>query len=138
MPSIIDGRVSHRPYTRSETATRITHLFHNPRLLTPREVVCGIYLAYVAYVALLTLRSLGFLIFEADGREMWCPAAPPVPAWYLPGWKVEMSRWDCFQLLRWMMLRRVWALAYEVFAWGFVGALGAFVVEEGLRWARGR
>ncbi|GKT97093.1 hypothetical protein Ct61P_14943 [Colletotrichum tofieldiae] len=80
MPSIIDGRVSHRPYTRSETATRITHLFHNPRLLTPREVVCGIYLAYVAYVALLTLRSLGFLIFEADGREMCAARAGVVSA----------------------------------------------------------
>ncbi|KAK1623286.1 hypothetical protein BDP81DRAFT_137316 [Colletotrichum phormii] len=137
MPSIIDGSLSHRAYTTRESATRITHILHNPSLLTPREVVLGIYLLYISYCTALTLRSIGYLVFEADGREMWCPADPPVPEWYPPGWKVELSRWDCFRILRWMVIRRVWVLGYEVFAWGVLGALVSFAVEEGLRWLRG-
>ncbi|OHF01578.1 hypothetical protein CORC01_03068 [Colletotrichum orchidophilum] len=136
MPSIIDGRLSHRAYTTRESATRITHIFHHPSLLTSREVVFGIYLAYITYCALLTLRSLGYLVFEAGGRDMWCPEDPPVPSWYPPGWKVELTRWDCFRALRWMVARRIWAFAYEVFAWGFVGAVGGSLAEEGVRWLR--
>ncbi|WYZ44581.1 hypothetical protein EsH8_VII_001017 [Colletotrichum jinshuiense] len=114
MPSIIDGRVSHRSYTSSELAARITHLTRNPRLLAVREVVLGIYLAYIAYCTLLTARSFAFLLFEGDGREMWCPTYHPVPEWAPPGWQLEMTRWDCFRILRWMVFRRLWVLAQQV------------------------
>ncbi|KAK1485455.1 hypothetical protein CTAM01_12523 [Colletotrichum tamarilloi] len=136
MPSVINGNLSRRPYTVLESATRISHILHHPSLLTPREVVLGIYLVYITYCTVLTLRSIGYLVFEAGGRDMWCPEDPPVPEWYPPGWKVELSRWDCFRMLRWMVLRRFGALGYGVFAWGVMGVLGALLAEEGVRWVR--
>ncbi|KAL0935622.1 uncharacterized protein CTRU02_210213 [Colletotrichum truncatum] len=130
MPTIINGYLNgdRRRYAPSELISRVFYLARHPFLLTIREITLGIYLAYIAYITYYTCRSIAFLLFQEDGRHMWCPSAPP-PEWGPPppGWKMTWR--ICFRSLRWMVLRRLWAWMYEVFAWGFVGVVAAFILE---------
>ncbi|TDZ48383.1 hypothetical protein CTRI78_v008236 [Colletotrichum trifolii] len=138
MPAIVNGHIhGPRRYTIAESITRIAYLITNPGLLSLRDATSAVYILYVLYVTYYTTRSLVYLVFEEDGRQMWCPSTPP-PEWgpTPPGWKIGWK--VCARILRFMVWRRLGAWFYEVFAWGLIWVVVTFTAEEWLRWRRTR
>ncbi|KAF4808824.1 hypothetical protein CGCSCA5_v012072 [Colletotrichum siamense] len=137
MPTIVNGYLTRtrRRYTARERLTRALHPLLHPSILTFRDVVWAAYIIYISHVTYLTLRSIAYILFEAEGRRRWTEPRPewgPPPEGWTMGWGL-MGR-----LLRGLVWRRVMFWGEEVFSWGCVVVVGVFCVEEGGRWWRGR
>ncbi|KAF0318545.1 hypothetical protein GQ607_014222 [Colletotrichum asianum] len=105
MPTIVNGYLApDRRYTARERLTRALHPLLHPSILTLRDVAWAAYIIYIGRVTYFTLRSIAYLIFEAEGRRRWTEPRPewgPPPEGWTMGWGL-MGR-----LLRGLVWRRV-------------------------------
>ncbi|KAH0435429.1 60S ribosomal protein L23 [Colletotrichum camelliae] len=71
MPTIVNGYLTptRRRYTARELLTRALYPLLHPSILTIRDVAWAAYIIYIARVTYLSLRSIAYIVFEAEGRR---------------------------------------------------------------------